>query len=51
MKNHSERSIDAKPATGRKAWTHPELRKLRAGAAENTPGITIADGPLETIGS
>jgi len=50
MKNHSERSIvDA--ATGRKAWTQPELRKLRAGAAENTPGITIADGPLETIGS
>jgi hypothetical protein len=35
----------------RKAWTQPVISQLRAGAAENVPGSTINDGPLETIGS
>lgn len=36
---------------GLKVWVRPELTMLRAGAAENTPGTTIADGLLEAIGS
>ena len=34
-----------------KAWVRPELTRLRAGAAELTPGASIFDGALETIGS
>ena len=35
----------------RKPWTQPSLSQLRAGAAENIPGSSFPDGPLETIGS
>jgi hypothetical protein len=41
---------DAKSGTG-KVWTKPSVTELRAGSAEAIPGSTIADGPLETIGS
>lgn len=34
-----------------KAWVRPELSRLRAGAAEATPGATVLDGFLEAIGS
>ena len=34
-----------------RAWVRPELTRLRAGAAELTPGASIFDGALETIGS
>ena len=34
-----------------RAWVRPELSRLRAGAAEQTPGASIFDGTLETIGS
>jgi len=34
-----------------RAWVRPELTRLRAGAAELTPGAFIFDGTLETIGS
>ena len=34
-----------------KAWVRPELSRLRAGAAESTPGASIFDATLEAIGS
>ena len=34
-----------------RAWVRPELTRLRAGAAELTPGASVFDGTLETIGS
>ena len=34
-----------------RAWVRPELSRLRAGAAELTPGASVFDGTLETIGS
>ena len=34
-----------------RAWVRPELTRLRAGAAELTPGASIFDGTLETLGS
>ena len=34
-----------------RAWVRPELSRLRAGAAEQTPGASIFDGTLETLGS
>jgi len=37
--------------TDLKAWVRPELTRLRAGAAELTPGAAIFDGTLENIGS
>jgi hypothetical protein len=37
--------------TGLKTWIRPELTRLRAGAAESSPGSTIFDGALENIGS
>lgn len=35
----------------RKAWVRPELSRLRAGAAELTPGAAVFDGSLEALGS
>jgi hypothetical protein len=35
----------------RKTWIKPTVDHLYAGAAENTPGDAIFDGPLETTGS
>ena len=35
----------------REAWTAPSMTHLRAGSAENTPGASILDSPLEAIGS
>jgi hypothetical protein len=39
------------PRARRAKWEKPTLTELAAGSAENTPGISINDGPLETIGS
>jgi hypothetical protein len=50
-RNPIVRTKTVETATDRKAWNRPEVTHLRAGAAENTPGVSIADGPLETIGS
>jgi hypothetical protein len=36
---------------GLETWIRPELTRLRAGAAESSPGSTIFDGSLENIGS
>ena len=36
---------------GLKSWIRPEITRLRAGAAELSPGATIFDGALENIGS
>jgi hypothetical protein len=45
------RANAAKTMSDRKAWARPEVTHLRAGSAENTPGVSISDAPLETIGS
>ncbi len=34
-----------------KPWIRPQIQRMRAGAAEATPGSAIFDGSLETIGS
>ncbi len=46
--HHENHGIDG---SSRKAWAKPTLLRLRSGSAENVPGTTILDGPLETIGS
>ena len=35
----------------KKTWAAPTLRVIRAGSAENTPGNSFVDGPLEGVGS
>jgi hypothetical protein len=35
----------------RKPWIKPEIKKMRAGSAEQSPGSRVSDGLLETIGS
>lgn len=37
--------------TARKPWATPVVAELAAGSAENTPGTTTFDGPLEAVGS
>lgn len=37
--------------SGAKPWIRPQIQRMRAGAAESTPGSAIFDGALETIGS
>ena len=40
---------DRKPP--KRKWVDPKVVEMRAGSAEFTPGNSITDGPLETIGS